>query len=136
MQEDFVYDINDCEIPAFLAFLATIQKNGTFVEHLVGGHPAIVIQRPHVDMEPRLFAISFWGYQGAVPDPYPNIMFSEIRQPGPKPTIWIGFSHSGVYLGGTPAPEGFREHIATKIEGVLFFYLAEAILLHTGQPNN
>ena len=135
MQEDYVYDINDCEIPAYLAFLALIQKNGRNVEHLTGYDPAIVIQ-PQVDMEPRFFAISFWGHPGAVPDPYPNIVFSEIRKPGPQPTIWIGFSHSGVYLGGSPAAEGFREHIATKIKGVLLFYLKEAILLHTGKHNN
>lgn len=136
MQEDFVHDINDCEIPAYLAFLTIIQNNGRSVEHLAGYHPAIMIQRPQVDMEPTLFAISFWGYPGAVPDPYPNIVFSEFRQPGPKPTIWIGFSHSGVYLGGSPAAEGFREHIETKIEGVLCFYLKAAILLHAGKHNN
>ena len=125
-----------CETPAFLVFFDIIRNNGTFVEHIVGCHPIIEIQRPQVNMAPTLFTVSFWGHPGPVPDPYPNIMLNEFRQPGPMPTIWIGFSHSGVYLGGTPAPEGFREYIETIIDRILCFYLKEAIHLHADKPNN
>ena len=134
--QDYRQGIKPYEIPAFEAFFAIINNDDTFVEHSIDCHPAIVIQRPQVNMTPRIFTVSFWGHPGPVPDPYPNIMFNEIRLPGPRSTIWIGFSHSGVYLGGSPAPDGFREYIETRIDKFLFIYLSQAILLHAGKPNN
>ena len=74
-------------------------------------------------MEPILFAVSFWGWPGTIPDPYPNLMFSEFRQEGQRPTIWIGFSSSGVYLGGSPAPQGFREYIESRVFDFMANYI-------------
>ena len=136
---DFVNGVRPGEYAAFMVFFNVITNNGAYVEQCVNHPFGLQIGRPSLDMDPRVFMVSFWGRQGQLPDPTPNIMITELRQPGPNPTIWIGFSSTGVHLGGSPAPAGFREYMQTRLaefmQNYIAFGLAERVAPGSHNPN-
>ena len=51
-------------------------------------------------------------------------MFTEVRQPGPRNTIWLAFTSAGVLIDAANAPDCLIQYLRAKIDDFMRVYQA------------
>ena len=115
------------EVPAFIDFFNQVTNYGAKVEQPMSDTPAFTTKPSMVDMASRSFTVTFWGAPGPRPDPVPNLMFTEVRKSGPRPTIWFAFTSTNFLIDAVNAPDCLIQYVRAKIGIFMRVYFKDAV---------